>query len=1364
MAIDKDKMMRQVSAMIDEAVAADKPAPKPVIGNRIGLRNFVTRVMSAAGRNASLRALCESYIDAIDAGQADELLYESFISNASNYSYLNAVDTELSALNERIKKYKQDIDLTKILRLMEQTTSYYIVPLIEESVAAYVNDKTPANRVMLRSALTAFQGDPYVKEINNILNLDNSIPNNVYLGESFDAANSAAKAETVCSPVQYIKENESVFNVRGNYYVRKGNTVSKLPKSDISSLPADFRALCEAVNSPMVSFDMNKLCAEVSDAAGYVTITTDGKVFADGKILTESEWNAARDASYMMNEGRDAFWRTAQIIKDNIADNIAVLDFVKHVGLNESGAGRSVDVFRLKDNIYVTTVDESMGKTTFYRNVNPLQAKNLINNHMNLNISALFEDVLPNQDKIKKEVDDTCKEYESYIQELTEKKDTLCAMKESDGDDGGELAEAIKLVEDEIEKVKNDYKDYQDSVKDVTGEPSDKDVDSVDPDGADDGGDDVAVKDVEPDGGADDPTEPLTDDGAEDIPDFDGVLDIPAGASSDGADRDPYGDDYGFGGVIGAAADGTKQDDGGFEIVKVAYNTNVKTGEVSNKGEVHIIIPSVNSNGELVQDVKKVTFYLTSDKKPIINNDYMPLDMYNAIVDAVNACPDTERALAGDLDAAGGETPAVPADASAAGDSDILTADVLIDAPDTLALGISDDDDADGDTIETPAGTTVADSPIDDLDLSADVEDADDGGEDDITSLFNDLDSVPDDNPNEAETYGRTYPIEVKLDLANKYVSSLSPNLICSMLDDKGISYTRDGGKRLTISVKSKAEIYALKDFFKEWLDWTDDNFFNFFKEFSVAESLVIKGVDFINESVVKSGSRRSGRHLNERWTDHMGESVDVMLPYDAELVDDLNNADVHVFDEDDGFFDPDDFDEKMIQVSVDTVQEAERAADVIKAHDLADYSDEVASFVEDADNDLFHDILDDENDDPDNRGGYDRSADINFTLPYDEDLINELDAYEISYEEETDENGDDIIRVFVDGDATDDKTNLADILMSAGYDTETPEIQDFVETFYKNADEAYEGRGSRRAGRVDEGVRITVRDDSTGKTVEINTDDLNDGDNADAVKDNSDDTTFDTDDSDLFGKDDGDSDDSDDDGDASGDNGGEKNESADVPAPKKTFKFRPKAKLHESNVIRVNESADPNVLDYVTYKGERGQVISTYPDGDLVVNIKGSTVKCAPSAVRLVSEKKDTVKPAFKFDKATLKGIYESMTLRCGLFMNGVQLTPADCYVNYGEYRDAKDGDDVRIILEGEKMSAQKQYIRLLEDAAVNEDKYISGVETTQDGKALRNVWIDGEQYAAAENPSDLVDVILQDGTGTMTKLPKDSLKTLSV
>ncbi len=1359
MAIDKDKMMRQVSAMIDEAVAADKPAAKPVIESRIGLRNFIARMISAAGRNASFRALCESYIDAIDAGQADELLYESFISNASNYSYLNAVDTELSALNERIKKYKQDIDLTKIFRLMEQTTSYYIVPLIEESVAAYVNDKTPANRVLLRSALTAFQGDPYVKEINNILNLDNSIPNNVYLGESFDVANSVAKAETVCSPVQYIKENESVFNVRGNYYVRKGNTVSKLPKSDVSSLPAGFRALCEAVNSPMVSFDMNKLCAEVSDATGYVMITTDGKVFADGKILSESEWNAARDASYMMNEGRDAFWNVAQIIKDNIKDNIAVLDFVKHVGLNESGAGRSVDVFRLKDNIYVTTVDESMGKTTFYRNVNPIQAKNLINNHMNLNISALFEDVLPNQDKIKKDVDDTCKEYESYIQELEEKKDTLCAMKESDGDDGGELAEAIKLVEDELDRVKNDYRDYQDSVKDVTGEPSDKDVDSADPDGSGDDGDDVNVKDVEPDGGSDDPTEPLTDGGEDDIPDFDGVLDVPAGVPSDGSDRDPYGDDdYGFDSVIGAGSAEPKPDDGGFEIVKVAYNTNVKTGEVSNKGEVHIIIPSVNSNGELVQDVKKVTFYLTSDKKPIINNDYMPLDMYNAIVDAVNACPDTERALAGDIDAAGGETPDVPADDAGKG-TDVIDTDVLIDAPDTFALGISsddDDDDADG-TIKTAAGSAVADSPVDDLDLSADIEDAEPEGDgDDIASLFGDLDDIPDDNPNEAETYGRTYPIEVKLDLANKYVSSLSPNLVCSMLDDKGIDYTRDGGKRLTINVKSKAEIYALKDFFKEWLDWTDDNFFNFFKEFSVAESLMIKGIDFINESV--SGQfHRCRRHLNERSTDHRGDSIDVMLPYDADLVDDLNNADVHIFDEDDGFFDPDDFDEKMIMVSVDTIQEARRAADVIKAHDLVDYSDETANFVEIAENDEFG-MLDDENDDPVNND--DDTTDINFTLPYDDDLIEKLDDYEISYEEDTNENGDDVIRVFVEGDDIDGKIDLAYILMSTGYDNETSEIQKFADTF--NNDDDYQEARKFRHGCLDEGVRITVKDDSTGKTVEIDTDDLNDGDNADAEKDNSDDTTFDTDDSDLFGKDD--SDDNDDDKNDSGDADGEKNESEETPTPKKTFKFRPKSKLHESNVIRVNESADPNVLDYVTYKGEKGQVISTYPDGDLVVNIKGSTVKCAPSAVRLVSEKKDTVKPVFKFDKATLKGIYESMTLRCGLFMNGVQLTPADCYVNYGEYRDAKDGDDVRIILEGEKMSAQKQYIRLLEDATVNEDKYISGVETTQDGKAIRNVWIDGEQYAAAENPSDLVDVILQDGTGTMTKLPKDSLKTLSV
>ena len=69
------------------------------------------------------------------------MLYESFINGMSQWNYLNAVDTEMSALKERISKYKQEIDLTKILEMMLQTQSYYIVPLIESCVVSYMNNK-----------------------------------------------------------------------------------------------------------------------------------------------------------------------------------------------------------------------------------------------------------------------------------------------------------------------------------------------------------------------------------------------------------------------------------------------------------------------------------------------------------------------------------------------------------------------------------------------------------------------------------------------------------------------------------------------------------------------------------------------------------------------------------------------------------------------------------------------------------------------------------------------------------------------------------------------------------------------------------------------------------------------------------------------------------------------------------------------------------------------------------------------------------------------------------------------------------------------------------------------------------------------
>ena len=71
--------------------------------------------------------------------------------------------------------------------------------------------------------------------------------------------------------------------------------------------------------------------------------------------------------------------------------------------------------------------------------------------------------------------------------------------------------------------------------------------------------------------------------------DFDGLLDTPA------------------------KADG---DNNSYKIVDVRYNYNVKADKTENKGELIVIIPTVDMNGDIRNEMKRITFYLDENGKP----------------------------------------------------------------------------------------------------------------------------------------------------------------------------------------------------------------------------------------------------------------------------------------------------------------------------------------------------------------------------------------------------------------------------------------------------------------------------------------------------------------------------------------------------------------------------------------------------------------------------------------------------------------------------------------------------------------------------------------------------------------------------
>ena len=306
----------------------------------------------------------------------------------------------------------------------------------------------------------------------------------------------------------------------------------------------------------------------------------------------------------------------------------------------------------------------------------------------------------------------------------------------------------------------------------------------------------------------------------------------------------------------------------------------------------------------------------------------------------------------------------------------------------------------------------------------------------------------------------------------------------------------------------------------------------------------------------------------------------------------------------------------------------------------------------------------------------------------------------------------------------------------------------------------------------LSENVRITVKDETTGKTVEINTDDFNgknegtaDNDVAADFDDSFKNVTFNPQDSLVFKDDEESADDEDEDKskkdkndknvsdtnegnedeksektedvesneknseeehneeESKEDNGSEDQKSEDEKTKKK-FKFKVKKSKTDESMKQggknpLNESelniAKPNVLDYVRCKdGNKGQIICKQADGDFIVNVNGHTKIYPKSDVELVHARFDLVDTPFKYDDATLRGVYESY-VNCGLFVNNTQVTPNDCKVQLLEFMTANDDAEINLIIEGEKTKAQKKYIRITEslDDLIDLANYSKGTMT---------------------------------------------------
>ena len=366
----------------------------------LGVRDAV----NSLNETEDLKQVLESFKDALNQGVHEARLYEQFITALSPFGYFPTVGNAIKSIEDRVNLYKTDVDILKILETMKDTRSNYLVPLIEDVVNNYLSNKNKQTKYQLSETLMKFTYDPFVRDIASLLTLDAT-------ELQLEYANAQCDIEKVYSPVLYLRENEAIFSVNKVYYIKKGNNVTRLPQVEVLQLDEEFKSLCETLNNPNIVVEKEGITVYFGNDKAF--ITEDSLVINDKEINNEEFKNSVEVSELAGNRG---FYSLIEFLKSNI-NEIAEVDFVKRVYLKED-ENRSADVFKLRDNVFITTHNPEMGKSTFYRNVNPIQARNIMMEHLRYDISSLVEGLLPNEEKINAQIKDTKDSYNSYIIDL----------------------------------------------------------------------------------------------------------------------------------------------------------------------------------------------------------------------------------------------------------------------------------------------------------------------------------------------------------------------------------------------------------------------------------------------------------------------------------------------------------------------------------------------------------------------------------------------------------------------------------------------------------------------------------------------------------------------------------------------------------------------------------------------------------------------------------------------------------------------------------------------------------------------------------------------------------------------------------
>lgn len=377
------------------------------------------------------------------ASQPEWMVIEGVISSLVPFNWDPTVNECVKSLIENSEKFREEITIYKIVENIKKSASNYLMPALSFQLDEYLNNRNSSSRLKLMEKTSQFLFDVNVKNLHK------------FLSESERAFHIAASdnnctIDRIYSPV-FMTESNEFFLAGSNVYKKDGNTISIASSDEVLALPESFKAVADILtwDNVIVAEDLIKLYS-----GDKVIAISESQVKINDKVVNKEDIHKVylNAGVFRMTESKNI--NAIFAISENW-NTIFEMDFAKTIS-SKNEIGKSMTLFFLGENIYISKLNKMMNESVFYKDCNATQTKNLVMEFMKTDISSTFAELLTEEETELKKLSALKEEFIQSIAHLTEHRSKLENLPDGMSEEA-EVKDLIFAIDEEINFIKSEY-------------------------------------------------------------------------------------------------------------------------------------------------------------------------------------------------------------------------------------------------------------------------------------------------------------------------------------------------------------------------------------------------------------------------------------------------------------------------------------------------------------------------------------------------------------------------------------------------------------------------------------------------------------------------------------------------------------------------------------------------------------------------------------------------------------------------------------------------------------------------------------------------------------------------------------------